>query len=51
MGIRSTHRAQALPALSSDDSTDFEVASAGREAVPELRAVLRLFDDDFTENV
>ncbi|WP_404868173.1 hypothetical protein ACI1MP_08095 [Kitasatospora griseola] len=51
MRIRSTHRAQALPALSSADSTDFEVASARREAVPELRAVLRLFDDDFTEDV
>ncbi|WP_189270635.1 hypothetical protein [Kitasatospora griseola] len=46
-----THRAQALPALSSDDSTDFEVASAGCASVPELRAVLRLFDDDFAENV
>ncbi|MFD7642034.1 NAD-binding protein [Kitasatospora sp. NPDC059795] len=44
-------RAQALLALSSDDSTNFEVALAGRESVPRLRAVLRLFDDDFAENV
>ncbi|MFJ5921238.1 NAD-binding protein [Kitasatospora sp. NPDC092948] len=44
-------RAQALLALSSDDSTNFEVALAGRETAPELRTVLRLFDDDFAENV
>ncbi|MFJ4674981.1 MULTISPECIES: NAD-binding protein [unclassified Kitasatospora] len=45
------HRAQALLALTSDDSTNLEVALAARESVPELRVVLRLFDDDFAGNV
>ncbi|WP_405736682.1 NAD-binding protein [Streptomyces sp. NBC_01537] len=44
-------RAQALLALTSSDSTNLEAALYAREIRPELRVVMRLFDDDFAVTV
>ncbi|WP_405018054.1 NAD-binding protein [Kitasatospora sp. NBC_00070] len=44
-------RAQALVCLTSDDSTNVEAALYARECHPDIRAVLRLFDDDFANDV
>ncbi len=43
--------AQALLALSTDDSINLEAALQGRALNPELRVVLRLFDGDFASRV
>ncbi|MEV0535976.1 NAD-binding protein [Kitasatospora sp. NPDC050463] len=45
------HRASALMTLTSDDGTNLEAALYGRECNPELRVVLRLFDDDFAGDI
>jgi voltage-gated potassium channel Kch len=42
-----THRARALLALTSADTTNLEAALYGRSLRPDLRVVLRLYDDDF----
>ncbi|BFV60702.1 NAD-binding protein [Kitasatospora sp. CMC57] len=44
-------RAQALICLTSDDSTNIETALYARECHPDIRAVLRLLDDDFATDV
>lgn len=44
-------RAQALLALTSSDSTNLEAALYAREIRPDLRVVMRLFDDDFAVTV
>jgi Trk K+ transport system NAD-binding subunit len=44
-------RARALLALTSNDSTNLETVLYARERAPELRVVLRLFDDDFADVV
>lgn len=44
-------RADALLALTSNDSTNLEAALYARERHPELRTVLRLFDDDFAGDI
>lgn len=43
-GIR---RSRALLALTSNDSTNLEAVLVARESRPDLRVVMRLFDDDF----
>jgi Trk K+ transport system NAD-binding subunit len=43
--------ARALLALTSSDSTNLEAALYAREIRPELRVVMRLFDDDFAVTV
>ncbi|MFE5591852.1 NAD-binding protein [Streptomyces sp. NPDC056549] len=45
------HRAHALLALTSVDITNLEAALSARTVTPELRVVLRLFDDDFATAV
>lgn len=45
------HRAHALLALTSEDTTNLEAALYARSLKPELRAVLRLYDDDFATAV
>ncbi|MBT2364177.1 NAD-binding protein [Streptomyces sp. ISL-10] len=41
------HRAHALLALTSVDTTNLEAALYGRSAKPDLRVALRIYDDDF----
>ncbi|MFF8839388.1 NAD-binding protein [Streptomyces sp. NPDC015130] len=45
------HRAHALLALTSVDITNLEAALSARAVAPDLRVVLRLFDDDFATAV
>jgi Trk K+ transport system NAD-binding subunit len=45
------HRARALLALTSSDTTNLEAALYARSVRPELRVVLRLYDDDFATAV
>ncbi|WUO58579.1 NAD-binding protein [Streptomyces sp. NBC_00280] len=45
------HRAHTLLALTSSDSTNLEAALYARSFKPDLRAVLRLYDDDFARAV
>jgi Trk K+ transport system NAD-binding subunit len=45
------HRAHALLALTSSDTTNLEAALYARSVKPDLRAVLRLYDDDFATAV
>ncbi|KOU94757.1 potassium transporter TrkA [Streptomyces sp. XY593] len=45
------HRAHSLLALTSSDTTNLEAALSARAVKPDLRAVLRLFDDDFATAV
>jgi Trk K+ transport system NAD-binding subunit len=47
----SIHTAQALLALSTDDSINLEAALQGRALKADLRVVLRLFDGDFAGRV
>jgi Trk K+ transport system NAD-binding subunit len=44
-------RSRALLALTSHDSTNLETVLAAREAKPDLRVVMRLFDDAFAATV
>ncbi|MEU0677648.1 NAD-binding protein [Streptomyces sp. NPDC006172] len=45
------HRAHALLAVTSSDTTNLEAALYARSLRPDLRAVLRLYDDDFATAV
>jgi len=45
------HRAHALLALTSTDTTNLEAALYARSVRPDLRVVLRLYDDDFATAV
>ncbi|MBT2905455.1 NAD-binding protein [Streptomyces sp. McG8] len=45
------HRADALLALTSIDTTNLEAVLYARSVRPDLRAVLRLYDDDFAKAV
>ncbi|MFE1507893.1 potassium channel family protein [Streptomyces sp. NPDC058726] len=45
------HRADALLALTSEDTTNLEAVLYARSVRPDLRAVLRLYDDDFAKAV
>ncbi|MFF3017725.1 NAD-binding protein [Streptomyces sp. NPDC057939] len=45
------HRAHALLALTSSDTTNLEAALYARGVKPDLRAVLRLYEDDFATAV
>ncbi|MFF7369147.1 potassium channel family protein [Streptomyces tricolor] len=45
------HRAQALLAVTSSDTTNLEAVLYARTVRPDLRAVLRLYDDDFATAV
>ncbi|WP_256341728.1 TrkA family potassium uptake protein [Streptomyces sp. TLI_105] len=45
------HRAHALLALTSVDITNLEAALSARAVIPDLRVVLRLYDDDFATAV
>ncbi|MET9675653.1 NAD-binding protein [Streptomyces sp. NPDC006482] len=45
------HRASALLALTSVDITNLEAALSARSVTPDLRVVLRLYDDDFATAV
>ncbi|MEW2622840.1 NAD-binding protein [Streptomyces sp. NPDC048106] len=45
------HRAQALLAVTSADTTNLEAALYARSVRPDLRVVLRLYDDDFATAV
>ncbi|MFF1510307.1 NAD-binding protein [Streptomyces sp. NPDC058326] len=45
------HRAHALLALTSVDITNLEAALSARAVTPDLRVVLRLYDDDFATAV
>ncbi|MFF7447350.1 MULTISPECIES: NAD-binding protein [unclassified Streptomyces] len=45
------HRAHALLAVTSADTTNLEAALYGRSVRPDLRVVLRLYDDDFATAV
>ncbi|NBM20164.1 potassium transporter TrkA [Streptomyces sp. GC420] len=45
------HRARALLALTSSDTTNLEAALYARTVKPDLRVVLRLYDDDFATAV
>ncbi|WP_329625806.1 NAD-binding protein [Streptomyces sp. NBC_01255] len=45
------HRAHALLALTSVDITNLEAALSARSVTPDLRVVLRLYDDDFATAV
>ncbi|GGZ13520.1 NAD-binding protein [Streptomyces poonensis] len=45
------HRAHALLALTSEDTTNLEAALYARSLRPDLRVVLRLYDDDFATAV
>ncbi|MFD3515993.1 NAD-binding protein [Streptomyces sp. NPDC058657] len=46
-----THRAHALLALTSSDTTNLEAVLYARTVKPDLRAALRLYDDDFATAV
>ncbi|TLQ48068.1 NAD(P)-binding protein [Streptomyces marianii] len=46
-----THRARALLALTSSDTTNLEAALYARSIAPDLRVALRLYDDDFATAV
>ncbi|MDI9884410.1 NAD-binding protein [Streptomyces sp. HNM0645] len=46
-----THRAHALLALTSSDTTNLEAALYARSIAPDLRVALRLYDDDFATAV
>jgi hypothetical protein len=45
------HRAHSLPALTSNDTTNLAATLYARSVKPELRAALRLYDDDFATAV
>lgn len=45
------HRADALLALTSEDTTNLEAVLYARSLRPDLRSVLRLYDDDFAKVV
>ncbi|KOU38424.1 potassium channel family protein [Streptomyces sp. WM6378] len=45
------HRADALLALTSSDTTNLEAALYARSVKPDLRVVMRLYDDDFATAV
>lgn len=45
------HRASALLALTSSDGTNLEASLYARQLKPELRVVMRLFDDEFATTV
>lgn len=45
------HRAHALLAVTSEDTTNLEAALYARSVRPDLRVVLRLYDDDFATAV
>lgn len=45
------HTSQALVSVTSDDITNLQAGLFAREAVEDLRVVLRLFDGDFAERV
>ncbi|WP_329128073.1 NAD-binding protein [Streptomyces sp. NBC_01465] len=45
------HRAHALLALTSSDTTNLEASLVARSLDPELRVVMRLYDDDFATAV
>lgn len=45
------HRCRAVLALTGDDAANLEVALEARALAPDLRVVLRLFDDDFATQV
>ncbi|WP_155055708.1 NAD-binding protein [Streptomyces blattellae] len=45
------HRASALLAVTSSDTTNLEAVLYGRSVRPDLRVVLRLYDDDFATAV
>ncbi|WP_432249147.1 NAD-binding protein [Streptomyces sanyensis] len=45
------HRARALLALTSEDTTNLEAALYARSVKPDLRVALRLYDDDFATAV
>ncbi|WP_274564043.1 NAD-binding protein [Streptomyces spiramyceticus] len=45
------HRAHAMLALTSADTTNLEAALYGRSVKPDLRVALRLYDDDFATAV
>ncbi len=45
------HRAHALLALTSSDTTNLEAALYARSVKPDLRVVMRLYDDDFATAV
>ena len=45
------HRAHALLALTSSDTTNLEAALYARSVKPDLRVALRLYDDDFATAV
>ncbi|MFJ2816175.1 NAD-binding protein [Streptomyces sp. NPDC087294] len=45
------HRAHALLAVTSSDTTNLEAVLYGRSVRPDLRVVLRLYDDDFATAV
>ncbi|RKN10221.1 NAD-binding protein [Streptomyces radicis] len=45
------HRAHALLALTSADTTNLEAALYGRSVKPDLRVALRIYDDDFATAV
>ncbi|MGV9456080.1 NAD-binding protein [Streptomyces sp. NPDC003635] len=45
------HRANALLAVTSSDTTNLEAVLAARSVRPDLRVVLRLYDDDFATAV
>ncbi|GAA1081522.1 TrkA C-terminal domain-containing protein [Kitasatospora arboriphila] len=45
------HRARALAAVTSDDAANLEAALEARAVRPDMRIVVRLFDDDFAHHV
>ncbi|WP_431681544.1 NAD-binding protein [Kitasatospora sp. KL5] len=45
------HRARALAAVTSDDAANLEAALEARAVRPDVRIVVRLFDDDFAHHV
>ncbi|MGW0929962.1 NAD-binding protein [Streptomyces sp. NPDC002644] len=47
LGAAKIHRAAALLALTSSDTTNLEATLAARAIAPELRVALRLYDDEF----
>ncbi|MDH6226880.1 Trk K+ transport system NAD-binding subunit [Streptomyces sp. MJP52] len=47
LGAAKIHRAAALLALTSSDTTNLEATLAARSLAPELRVALRLYDDEF----
>ncbi|MEW1907533.1 NAD-binding protein [Kitasatospora sp. NPDC085895] len=45
------HKARALAAVTSDDAANLEAALEARAVRPDMRIVVRLFDDDFAHHV